>query len=47
MASFAMRRILQSIVMVMVIAVAVFIVMRLSAGDQLTRSGFVFASVQM
>ena len=33
MASFALRRILQSIVMVMAIAVAVFVVLRLSAGD--------------
>jgi ABC-type dipeptide/oligopeptide/nickel transport system permease component len=47
MASFAMRRILQSIVMVMAIAVAVFIVMRLSAGDPAKIRAPVFASPEV
>ena len=47
MASFALRRILQSIVMVMAIAVAVFIVLRLSAGDPAKIRAPVFASPEV
>lgn len=43
MASFALKRILQSIVIVVVIAVAVFIVLRLSAGDPAKIRAPVFA----
>lgn len=44
MASFALKRILQSILMVVVIAVAVFIILRLSAGDPAKLRAPVFAS---
>ena len=43
MASFALRRILQAIVIVILIAVTVFLVLRLSAGDPARIRAPVFA----
>ena len=47
MASFILRRVLQSLVIVVVIAVAVFIVLRLSAGDPAKIRAPVFASPEV